>query len=98
MLLNLDHYLRAFRTLHVNRAGERASPHKPCMLLAVLGMAEAGDLAQNRIRFDPALPVSARRDEIRATLERHQVIVVCGETGSGKTTQLPKILIGRAHV
>ena len=55
MLLNLDHYLRAFRTLHVNRAGERASPHKPCMLLAVLGMAEAGDLAQNRIRFDPAL-------------------------------------------
>ena len=46
------------------------------------------------IRFDPALPVSARRDEIRAALERHQAIVVCGETGSGKTTQLPKILLG----
>ena len=51
----LDHYLHAFRTLNVNRAGGRASPHKPCMLLAVLGLAEAGDLAQNRIRFDPAL-------------------------------------------
>ena len=45
------------------------------------------------IRFDPALPVSARRDEIRAALEQHQAIVVCGETGSGKTTQLPKILL-----
>jgi len=45
------------------------------------------------IRFDPALPVSARREEIRAALERHPVIVVCGETGSGKTTQLPKILL-----
>jgi ATP-dependent helicase HrpA len=45
------------------------------------------------IRFDPALPVSARRQEIRAALERHPVVVVCGETGSGKTTQLPKILL-----
>jgi ATP-dependent helicase HrpA len=45
------------------------------------------------IRFDPALPVSARREEIRAALEQHPVVVVCGETGSGKTTQLPKILL-----
>jgi ATP-dependent helicase HrpA len=45
------------------------------------------------IRFDPALPVSARRNEIRAAIERHPVVVVCGETGSGKTTQLPKILL-----
>ena len=45
------------------------------------------------IRFDPALPVSARRDEIRSALEQHQVLIVCGETGSGKTTQLPKILL-----
>jgi len=52
---NLAHYLKAFRTLNVNRAGGRASPHKPCMLLAVLGLAEAGDLSQNKIRFDPAL-------------------------------------------
>jgi ATP-dependent helicase HrpA len=44
-------------------------------------------------KFDPALPVSARREEIRAAIERHQVVIVCGETGSGKTTQLPKILL-----
>ena len=46
-----------------------------------------------RLSFDPALPVSARREEIRAAIERHQVVIVCGETGSGKTTQLPKILL-----
>ncbi len=45
------------------------------------------------IAFDPALPVSARRDEIRAAIERHPVVIVCGETGSGKTTQIPKILL-----
>ncbi|AVR87447.1 ATP-dependent RNA helicase HrpA [Thauera aromatica] len=41
--------------------------------------------------FPPELPVSARRDEIAAALAAHQVLIVCGETGSGKTTQLPKI-------
>jgi ATP-dependent helicase HrpA len=42
--------------------------------------------------FDPALPINARRDDIRAAIEAHPVVIVCGETGSGKTTQLPKIL------
>ena len=39
----------------------------------------------------PDLPVSARRDEIAHTIRDHQVVIVSGETGSGKTTQLPKI-------
>src|SRR4051812_7114756 len=47
----------------------------------------------SRIRYDPALPISARRDDIRTAFERHPVVIVCGETGSGKTTQLPKILL-----
>ena len=46
-----------------------------------------------RIRFDHSLPINARRDEIRDAIERHPVVVVCGETGSGKTTQLPKMLL-----
>lgn len=41
----------------------------------------------------PDLPVSARRDEIAAAIRDHQVVVVAGETGSGKTTQLPKICL-----
>ncbi|HEU4567008.1 MAG TPA: ATP-dependent RNA helicase HrpA [Marmoricola sp.] len=46
-----------------------------------------------RIRFPEQLPVSARRDEIAAAIRDHQVVVVAGETGSGKTTQLPKICL-----
>jgi ATP-dependent helicase HrpA len=49
-------------------------------------------LTRSNISFDPALPVSARREEIRAAIEKHPVVIVCGETGSGKTTQIPKIL------
>ena len=43
--------------------------------------------------FPANLPVSARKDEIMAALHAHQVVIVCGETGSGKTTQLPKIAL-----
>jgi ATP-dependent helicase HrpA len=49
--------------------------------------------AVKQIEFDPALPINSRREEIRSAVERHQVVIVCGETGSGKTTQLPKILL-----
>ena len=45
------------------------------------------------ITFPESLPVSARRDEIAQALLQHQVVIVCGETGSGKTTQLPKIAL-----
>ncbi|BAO44334.1 ATP-dependent RNA helicase HrpA [Thiolapillus brandeum] len=43
--------------------------------------------------YPPELPISARRDEIRQLIRKHQVIVLCGETGSGKSTQLPKICL-----
>ena len=46
-----------------------------------------------KITFPESLPVSSRRAEIMEAMERHQVIIVCGETGSGKTTQLPKIAL-----
>ncbi|HKT57609.1 MAG TPA: ATP-dependent RNA helicase HrpA, partial [Microbacterium sp.] len=45
------------------------------------------------ISFPPELPVSAARDEIAAAIRDHQVVVVAGATGSGKTTQLPKICL-----
>ncbi|PUE40343.1 ATP-dependent RNA helicase HrpA [Limnohabitans sp. Bal53] len=53
-----------------------------------------------QIDFPEGLPVSARRDEIMAAMDQHQVIIVCGETGSGKTTQLPKIalMLGRGKL
>ncbi|OZI19461.1 ATP-dependent RNA helicase HrpA [Bordetella genomosp. 9] len=45
------------------------------------------------IRYPEDLPVSARRDEIARAIQEHQVVIVSGETGSGKTTQLPKICL-----
>jgi len=45
------------------------------------------------VSFPEELPVSARRAEIAAALQANQVIIVSGETGSGKTTQLPKICL-----
>jgi ATP-dependent helicase HrpA len=43
--------------------------------------------------YDEDLPVNTRREEIAALIAKHQVVIVCGETGSGKTTQLPKICL-----
>ncbi|PZP19452.1 MAG: ATP-dependent helicase, partial [Cutibacterium granulosum] len=46
------------------------------------------------IDFPPDLPISEHADEIAEAIASHQVVVVAGETGSGKTTQLPKICLG----
>lgn len=53
-----------------------------------------------QIRFPDDLPVSTRRGDIEAAIAAHPVVIVCGETGSGKTTQLPKIALamGRAAI
>ncbi len=54
---------------------------------------EARRAARPAITYDEALPVNVRRAEIAAAIQKHQVVVICGETGSGKTTQLPKICL-----
>ncbi len=46
-----------------------------------------------RIEYPPELPISARADEIIAAIRDHQVLVLAGETGSGKTTQIPKMCL-----
>ncbi|MDO4908219.1 ATP-dependent RNA helicase HrpA [Neisseria sp.] len=46
-----------------------------------------------RPQYDGTLPVHGRLDDIKAAIANHQVTIVCGETGSGKTTQLPKICL-----
>jgi ATP-dependent helicase HrpA len=45
------------------------------------------------VRYPESLPVSERKDEILAAIRGHQVVVLAGETGSGKSTQLPKICL-----
>src|SRR5262245_42412896 len=50
-------------------------------------------IAKLKLAFDPVLPITAHRAEILEALARHPVIIVCGATGSGKTTQLPKLCL-----
>ena len=74
----------------------RVSPEKLQQIAEQFTVAEA--LIATRKAAVPAitypdLPVSDRRDEIAKAISEHQVVVVAGETGSGKTTQLPKICL-----
>ena len=50
-----------------------------------------------RLSYDPALPIVEAIPEIERAISRHPVVVVAGETGSGKSTQLPKILLGAGY-
>ncbi|MEW1675990.1 ATP-dependent RNA helicase HrpA [Streptomyces noursei] len=49
--------------------------------------------AMPAVSYPPELPVSQKKDEILAAIRDHQVVIVAGETGSGKTTQIPKICL-----
>lgn len=51
------------------------------------------DVAIPEVSYPEHLPVSERRDDIAAAIKNHQVVVIAGETGSGKTTQIPKICL-----
>ncbi|NES15415.1 MULTISPECIES: ATP-dependent RNA helicase HrpA [Micromonospora] len=66
-------------------------------IAAEVGRAEARLAARRAavpaITYPAQLPVSERRDDIAAAIRDHQVVIVAGETGSGKTTQLPKICL-----
>src|SRR4051812_2741672 len=46
-----------------------------------------------RLEFPPELPISARAEEITSAIQENQVVILAGETGSGKTTQIPKMCL-----
>ena len=70
---------------------------------AAAGLAAEVDEAERRVRrrraalpdvrYPAELPITARKDDVLAAIRDHQVVIVAGETGSGKTTQLPKICL-----
>ncbi|CAM5415467.1 ATP-dependent RNA helicase HrpA [Eoetvoesiella caeni] len=59
----------------------------------VAPLGETGGRLPPLIEYPEDLPVSGRRGDIAAAIKANQVVIVCGETGSGKTTQLPKICL-----
>src|ERR1700676_3326732 len=62
-------------------------------LEAASARVEAGRRAVPAISYPPELPVSQLKDKIAEVIRDHQVVIIAGETGSGKTTQLPKICL-----
>src|SRR5450755_190540 len=79
--------------LRDSAARERAFSQLLAELDTAQAQAEARRASVPVLRYPAELPVSQRKDEIAAAIRDHQVVIVAGETGSGKTTQLPKICL-----
>jgi ATP-dependent helicase HrpA len=97
LMLSDQHRLRR----HADRAGGLHDPNARDKAIAKL----ASDIERARLRVDARrkavpvicypedLPVSQRKDDIAQAIRDHQVVIIAGETGSGKTTQIPKICL-----
>lgn len=100
LLKNLDHAMiadrhRLRRQLHElrKRPDEAKQASWVEKVQASCAQVVAREQSVPSIRYDDSLPIAAKRDEIKKALAEHQVLVIAGETGSGKTTQLPKICL-----
>lgn len=99
-----QHYFRLktrFNRLTQAKSSANLDPDKREAALLSLKkrvIASAEKVAQRKatippIRYDDALPIAEKRAEIKKLISNHQVVIVCGETGSGKTTQLAKMCL-----
>ncbi len=92
------HRLRRRLRAIARRAGEGHAPEE-ALAEVERAIERSAALAERRAAalpvpdFPADLPINARLEEIRELIERHQVVILCGETGSGKSTQLPKICL-----
>ena len=96
-----DDFARDSVMLRDMRSLERAFRGNRTRARAELEAAQAR-LVQRRaavpaIEFPDDLPIAAHLDDIRGLLEKHRVVIVAGETGSGKTTQLPKLCLAAGY-
>ncbi|MGD9660627.1 MAG: ATP-dependent RNA helicase HrpA [Porticoccaceae bacterium] len=103
--MNLDHcmlrdcglFIRRFR--HIKDRHKQGKPTDKSLEKLQADIAVSTALVKHRqslvpvIEFPEELPVAARREEIQRAIESSQVVIVAGETGSGKTTQIPKICL-----
>src|SRR6201997_4167674 len=77
----------------LRRGNEQSRAHFERQLAEARARVERRRASVPEISSPTQLPVSARRDDLLAAIRGHQVVVVAGETGSGKTTQLPKVCL-----
>jgi len=91
-LLDRPKFIREGEHLKRNPDAQRLA-HWQERCAASIAWVEQRRASVPRLNYDEALPIAAKRDAIKAALLKHQVLIIGGETGSGKTTQLPKICL-----
>ncbi|HEY1458804.1 MAG TPA: ATP-dependent RNA helicase HrpA [Casimicrobiaceae bacterium] len=84
---------RRIRRLHARGTRDAEIDRVARAVAASRERALARDAARPRVVYPPDLPIAGQREEIAAAIRDHPLVIVCGETGSGKTTQLPKICL-----
>ncbi|MFI5955753.1 ATP-dependent RNA helicase HrpA [Cryptosporangium sp. NPDC051539] len=91
LMLRDEHRLRR----QLDRAADRPEALRTLALDVEKAEKKVADRQKSvpRLLYPPELPISQRKDDILAAIRDHQVVIVAGETGSGKTTQLPKICL-----
>ena len=85
--------VRLLRDHHHPEAHEAILNRLLAQVRSSVALREQRRLGVPRLNYPPALPITSRRDEIIAAIRAHQVVVIAGETGSGKTTQIPKMCL-----
>ncbi len=81
------------RRLHENKPVDKGFEKLSLDVMASIETLEKRAKSVPDITYDESLPISEKRDEIAELIKNNQVVIICGETGSGKTTQLPKICL-----
>ena len=102
LLAGLGHCMREHRA-PLRRAIRQAGQGRGSLDPLAARVAESRRLADWRrqnlpaVEFPPELPISAHAQKLKELMREHPVLVVCGETGSGKSTQIPKICLGAGY-
>ena len=99
VLMTRDRHLIAQKTAQLAKRKKDGLPHDRMANELQQMIDKSAALFQSRqacmptIKYDESLPVAARAEEIISAIENNQVVIIAGETGSGKTTQLPKMCL-----
>jgi len=98
-MVNDQHRLR--QKLKQLRAGKQENKDAFEQVLTAIsascGMRQSREERLPAISFPEQLPISAHQDELIKLIQQHQVLIVCGETGSGKSTQIPKLCLAAGY-
>ncbi|MDX1285679.1 MAG: hypothetical protein R3182_11730, partial [Draconibacterium sp.] len=93
MLFDRFRFHKKLNALSRNKDNEKKAEQLKSQIAASMQLANTRHNSKPVPDFPAGLPINERQDEICKLIEENQVIILCGETGSGKTTQLPKLCL-----